>query len=203
MSIIQMVNGPDYPEGAFNWLTDKKNIVGDSTQVYYALHEKYHGLCLFEREQNGYHDSDFFMTIWNEETQSPFEICFATTRGWTYPCYASRPDATPEILEKYKEYEKKQAEIRRIANRKSAAKKLLTFKNELKEVAKRHETSYIALLQYRKTNVDFRKVYECLLKPNIRNEFKKNLRKQVLTWLNSSDRKYKQPLSRKQMKFLM
>jgi hypothetical protein len=70
-------------------------------------YETHHGVCLFEREYNGYHDSDFYMTIWNHEKQEPESIQFATTRGWSYPCYASRADATPEVKAAYAVWEAK------------------------------------------------------------------------------------------------
>ena len=62
------------------------------------------GLCLSEREMNGYNDSDFFMTIWDEEKSEPREVMFATTRGWTYPAMGSSVDATPEVRAKYDAY---------------------------------------------------------------------------------------------------
>lgn len=72
------------------------------------LYETHHGLCIHEREYNGYHDSDFFMVVWNPETKQPQSIEFATTRGWSYPCYASRPDATPEVLAAFEAYQQAQ-----------------------------------------------------------------------------------------------
>lgn len=65
------------------------------------LYDTHVGLCIEDYERNGYDDSDFFMIVWNPETMEPENICFATTRGWTYPCYASKPDATPEVMEQY------------------------------------------------------------------------------------------------------
>ncbi len=64
-------------------------------------YETHNGLCIQDRERNGYDDSDWYMTVWNEEKGAPEEICFASTRGWTYPCYGSKPDATPEVMAKY------------------------------------------------------------------------------------------------------
>lgn len=68
------------------------------------LYETHNGLCLHEREINGYNDSDFLMVVWNEEKNAPESIEFASTRGWSYPCYASRPDATPEIIAKFESF---------------------------------------------------------------------------------------------------
>ena len=65
------------------------------TVIY--LYDTHIGLCLEDREENGHDDSDFYMLVWNPETQSIDRNVFATTRGWSYPCYGSRPDATPEV----------------------------------------------------------------------------------------------------------
>lgn len=70
-------------------------------KVIMWTYETHHGLCISDREHNGYDDSDWYMLVWNEEKQEPQEICFASTRGWTYPCYGSRPDASPETMAKY------------------------------------------------------------------------------------------------------
>jgi hypothetical protein len=59
------------------------------------------GLCVSDREMNGYNDSDWYMLVFDPETESFHEICFASTRGWTYPAYGSKPDATPEVMAKY------------------------------------------------------------------------------------------------------
>jgi hypothetical protein len=57
------------------------------------------------REYNGYDDSDFYAVYWDEESGSFKETCYASTRGWTYPCGAAI-DASPELIEKYRAYEK-------------------------------------------------------------------------------------------------
>lgn len=56
------------------------------------------GLCLRDTERNGYNDSDFYMEVWNPITREIDSVCFATTRGWTYPAYGAFPDATEETL---------------------------------------------------------------------------------------------------------
>lgn len=72
------------------------------------LYETHNGLCIHERERNGYNDSDFLMVVWNEEKNAPESIEFASTRGWSYPCFASRPDATPDIIAKFEAYNQAQ-----------------------------------------------------------------------------------------------
>jgi hypothetical protein len=70
------------------------------------------GKVLELRERNGYHDSDFFATVWDDEQKKPREIEYATTRGWTYPNGADI-DATPEVKAAYAAYseERRKKEI--------------------------------------------------------------------------------------------
>jgi hypothetical protein len=82
---------------------------GQSEDHIIWTYETHVGLCLEDRERNGYDDSDWYMTVWNEEKQATEEICFATTRGWSYPCYGSSPDATPEVCAAANEYRRRLA----------------------------------------------------------------------------------------------
>jgi hypothetical protein len=54
------------------------------------------GMVVNMREMNGYHDSDFLATVYEPDTDSFREICYASTRGWSYANGAS-VDATPEV----------------------------------------------------------------------------------------------------------
>lgn len=62
------------------------------------------GLCIQDRERNGYDDSDWDMLVYQPVTGTFEWYEFASTRGWTYPSYGSKPDATPEVLAKYEAY---------------------------------------------------------------------------------------------------
>jgi hypothetical protein len=70
------------------------------------------GLVLSMREANGYDDSDFYATFWNDEKGAPESIMYASTRGWTYPNGAS-VDATDEVKAKYAAYSAKLAAERK------------------------------------------------------------------------------------------
>jgi hypothetical protein len=85
------------------------------------LYDTHIGLCVAEREMNGYNDSDFYMTVYISESDSFQEIQFATTRGWSYPCLASRVDATPEIMAKYEKHLEELRESQRRLREKRAA----------------------------------------------------------------------------------
>ena len=61
--------------------------------------ETYVGKVLETYEENGYHDSDFYAVVWDDETNSLIHKQFATTRFYSNG-YGATIDATPEIIEK-------------------------------------------------------------------------------------------------------
>lgn len=64
----------------------------------------HHGLVLYCGEMSYHDDSDFYALVWNDETNAPERIEYASTRGWTYPNNAV-VDATSEVVAKYKAWE--------------------------------------------------------------------------------------------------
>lgn len=65
------------------------------------------GCVLSLRESNGYHDSDFFATVWDEEQGCVREIFDGTTRAYA-PSKYSRADATLEVIFKARAWWSKQ-----------------------------------------------------------------------------------------------
>ena len=61
--------------------------------------ETYVGRVLETYEENGYHDSDFYAIVWDDETNSLIHKQFATTRFYSNG-YGATIDATREIIEK-------------------------------------------------------------------------------------------------------
>lgn len=159
------------------------------------------GVCLFERERNMHDDSDFFMTVWDDAKQEPEEIMFATTRGWTYPCLASRPDATPEVKAKYEAWlVARQAEAR-VRQRKAEATKARALRKAISDVAKANGLPYSRLLKLRRAGH-----IEAMLRlfgPRVSSKFKLSCRKQLVEWLKQDKPKYPTPLSKKQMEYII
>jgi hypothetical protein len=89
------------------WIGASENWQSD---IVVFLWHTYVGRCIQDREMNGYNDSDWYMTVYEPETDSFNEILFATTRGWTYPAMGSKPDATPEVIAKWESYQRRLAE---------------------------------------------------------------------------------------------
>jgi hypothetical protein len=103
MPIIEFtLNETDIPSNAVNLRSEPIIICGSERTLW--TWDAYVGLCISNREVNGYDDSDWYMKVWNEEKNCPEEIFFATTRGWSYPSMRSYPDATPEVMAKYEHW---------------------------------------------------------------------------------------------------
>lgn len=181
----------EYPMGAFSPLS---NHLYNGQKI--ILWSTFECCCIKERERNTYHDSDFYMTVWDEESQSAKEIMFATTRGWTYPALASKVDATPEVLEKYAEWQRKE----RIRNR---------WAQRQRDIERSRKIGVDSYLKYRRLAqcYDFDTLYEIekLLKTKkFRSSFRESLYDQIHAWLNTprKNRKYSSPLSPKQLSYL-
>lgn len=166
----------------------------------YWLWRTHEGLCLRERERNTYHDSDFFMTVWNEEKGEPEEIMFATTRGWTYPAMGSFVDATPEVQAKYAAWMRAR-ELERIArDRKGKAAVIRANRKIASRIAREHGVPYSRLISLRR-DAGYTAILG-LFNPRLRSGFKQSLRDQVLVWLRDKAPRYPFPLSGRQMSAL-
>ena len=131
---------------------------GTRCQVGYS-HISYEGLVVGDREMNGYDDSDFYAkVIVNVETLETKEICYATTRGWTYN-NGCRIDAPEELMTRYNAKLIADAEASRVARkaRQDAAEAQIPYKGRrVRVVSKRSkvpegtegEVVYFARSQY-------------------------------------------------------
>jgi len=166
----------------------------------YFTYESHHGLCIKDFERNGYDDSDWFMVVWNPEKGAPETIEFASTRGWSYPCYGSRPDATPETLAAYAAHEADKEAKRVAAERRAKAKSHLATRAASLDVARAYGVPHYRLMRLRKT-MGYRKLNDilALFGKSIRSPFKLRLREQVILWAGQESPQYEMPLSAKQM----
>lgn len=74
------------------------------------LVESYKGCVVNTWERNGYNDSDFIATVWDEASSTLKSVEYASTRGWSYPNHAE-VDATPEVKAKVAALEAEQARL--------------------------------------------------------------------------------------------
>lgn len=95
MTVIQWVD-EDYVPKEGEILTHRR----DYYQPEITLHvlQSYIGATLADREENHYHDSDFYAVVWDEEEQHIKSVYYGTT---SFPSPRSAVvDATPEVLAK-------------------------------------------------------------------------------------------------------
>lgn len=91
-----------------------KRWTSEGEQIYtFHLEQRYAGLVVSEREENGYNDSDWYATVYNPETDAFFEVQTGTTRHpWYGGCVI---DASDEIEQKWNDLVQKQARERESA----------------------------------------------------------------------------------------
>lgn len=192
-----------YPAGTYCRLNknDKSPVV---------LSQSHEGVCLFMRESNYYDDSDFYMTVWNEEKGAPETILYASTRGWCEPCFYSRPDATEEVWEKYRNWEKKVAEEDNLRKIQQSVELLCGIRTSESKVKEMYSLDDGVIIKLRKayggwvnaTRGDYEAVLNLLSNKRIRSKFKLNLREQVLAWIDEDSPKYSTPLSPRQLMYI-
>lgn len=136
MAILTEINGPiyntvdQYPEGTYclieasrtgtvqKYLGSKVDEKGFTVSLYsdpiprieagqpYMQQKTYEGCVISTGEKNGYHDSDFYADVWNDEKGCIHRVEYATTRFPTYGNSAT-PDLTPENAAKVKAWQEK------------------------------------------------------------------------------------------------
>lgn len=180
-------DGEYCPLPGTNGMNDKKQ--GDT------LYETHHGLCLYDYERNGYDDSDWYMVVWDPVTKTSKDVFFATTRGWSYPCYASKADATPEIRAEYAayvEYSRRRSEILKRRNE----------RKRMAEIARRAGLQRTQVENLKSAVGSAWQGIERLITSNLRSGFRKSMRDQVIAWATDPVPKYRSPLSPKQLAYL-
>jgi hypothetical protein len=108
MPIFQYIPKEKYDES--NPLHSKDQDFNGHVNHYEQLHT---GLVVAVREENGYNDSDWYATVYDEEKDTFFEVLVGTTR-----CYflgGHEIDASDEIKQKWNDLMKKQAREREAA----------------------------------------------------------------------------------------
>lgn len=201
MPIINITNQKQesYPSGAYSPL-------GESYGKHIVLFESHHGLCIRDFERNMYDDSDFFMVVWNEEKKCAEQIMFATTRGWTYPAYHSSPDATSEVMEKYKQWLNDEEVKRRWKER----QKHIKLRKECKldnyhQLIKLLNIYGCSAYGYRglPSGEKWYAVEKLLKTKKFRSKFRQNMCNQIREWVASKNNQYPTPLSPRQLECII
>jgi hypothetical protein len=243
VAIINMIsnNAETFPEGAYapigdsgyntkadraKWIAQVRN--GEPVYGPIILYTSHHGLCIRDYERNGYDDSDFHMIVWNEEKGVTEDICFASTRGWSYPCYGSYVDATPEVLAKYEAWKAETAEKARTAAIEEEARNDIKLAEKLglsgpaqakklrdvfgmRRIYDQETTHWLlfnernAVASYglvRPATEEFVAIFKLLSTKKFRSDFRAQMAQQVRAWLEDTNPRYAKPLSPKQMRYV-
>ncbi|WP_176329008.1 hypothetical protein [Burkholderia vietnamiensis] len=189
---------PIFPHGACcsMWQKPAKN---HEVSVY----ETHHGLCLYEREYNGYDDSDFYMTYWDESQGKPIEVMVATTRGWSP--MGSRVDATPEVQAKYQAWQLEQERRQRMAERANRARHLRATRaadRELAQLAGGVPVLRIRSLRRAYGEKVFSSIERLLRTRKFRSSFRANIATQIRDWLADPAPRWPTPLSSRQIEYI-
>jgi hypothetical protein len=184
---------------------------------------RYVGRVINEWERNGYHDSDWFVLVMEDDgTFRSFE--YSTTRGGSAPASA-KVDATPEVLEAYAAHQARIGRVQLIRRLRAvigeAAEIGLTPRQwcELRRTfdssgaylhtpafePSRYDSGAGGLLTW--ASLDIRHALDALGKlhrDSFRSDFKRSLARQLSDWISTpaDQRKYDRPLSDKQMRYL-
>jgi len=78
------------------------------SEIY--LKTTYVGKVVAIGERNGYHDSDFYCTVYDEEADTFKTFEYGTTRAWAYPNNAF-VDADDDLMKKYAAWKRKMATL--------------------------------------------------------------------------------------------
>lgn len=212
MSITHMIsnNLETFPDGAncpLQW--NQRDAEGSRPRNPIVLHTTHHGLCLRDGERNSYHDSDFYMTVWVPETGKPMNIEYASTRGWSYPCYDSHVDATPEVKAAYAAYLARSEKVSRVQSK-------LRDRRLRAELAKKADLTIAQVRRLEKVYGNLRaphygdtgavipiirRILQLLASARtarLKSEFKRSIATRIRTWVEDPAPAYAEPLSYKQ-----
>lgn len=192
MAIINLTSpfAPGSKLGGTQTTTDD----GLPVTMLYGTTLSYVGACIRDYERNGRDDSDFHMIVWDDAEGKTKDICFASTRGWSYPCYGSSVDATPEVLAKVEAYRIKMERSSQAADIRAARKEAAQLAADFKVGRDRAARLILVCIDADWKLGEVRKLFTS----NLRSEFRIKLRNQIAAWLADDAPKYDSPLSVRQ-----
>lgn len=153
------------------------------------------GKTLEIREENGADDSDFYATYRDDSGQFR-EICYGSTRSWTYPNYA-RVDADDTLQIEYLAW-------LRANERKRKAMALRSYRRERRGMLEKAGITFQHWLRLRDSLGQRDAAKLCLIMgKSLRSPFRRSCIEQVRGWLATATPKYDKPLSKRQLDRLL
>lgn len=183
------------------------------------IERHYEGRVIREWEKNGYHDSDWYVLVMEDDgTFNSF--CYSTTRGGSAPASAD-VDATDEVLAAYAEHQAARERVGRIRRLRCVIREAATTGLTARQwidvrhaVSPRHHLHHPApTSRYTPSAASMLTwadpVVENILnslgklkRDSFRSDFQRSLATQVFTWATSCERKHPTPLSPKQLGYI-
>jgi hypothetical protein len=206
MPIVHMISNREtvFPEGTICHVEfrdgkvwnpwQNSDLARDLPTLTYQTH---HGLCIAEYEQNGRDDSDFFMRVWNPVEKKIETLMFATTRGWSYPCFGSSADATPETMaavNAHVAYHTRRTDILNRRSRLHAGFRMAKAMGITVAQFNRLQDAYGSFIR----NENFDRLYKLLTTKKFRSGFRAKCATQIREWLTDANPKYRTPISPRQ-----
>jgi len=192
MAITETVSDPDAP-GAYCRVHPLHFQGIDHKTTYFVTYAR--GCVVALRERNYHDDSDFYAVYYDPETDTFKETCYATTRGWTY-LNGARVDASPELAERYRVWERKQ---KKFAHCRAVRLQIARIRDDARTHVKGRALARILKM----TLAERSAVCGLLRVQQFRSTFRRDLRAQLETWLNDPDPQYLSPFSRRQWACLL
>ena len=178
--------------------------------------------AVYDREENGYHDSYFHAGFFNPETKEFFEQEYGST---AFPTAARHLKDLNGKLTRFVKGVRQEIEfvtetppsIIALYRRVARIRQHLEYRKEMQEIAKElHLDTYHEAIKltnafpnwriYKWQNLDyfeFKAVFDLLKTKNFRSNFRKSLADQVRNWLKESEPRFHKPLSQKQLSFIV
>lgn len=166
-----------------------------------------------DREQNLYHDSYFYATIFNPETLDYFEFEYGSTAYANTPTFAS--DIPEKTITRHKDGKHEEVkftcdtpkEVKDLYRRVIKVHTKLEIRDKMKKLANElslatyHEAYKLRGAYYKEE--EFEAVCNLLRVKKFRSNFRKSLSEQVRDWIKDPSPKYEKPLSPKQISYII
>jgi hypothetical protein len=192
-----------WPEGTYADLHWTKHVQGYLPGYVIYIRETHVGFTLSLHERNGHDDSDFYAYVWNPTSQRVETVEYATTRGWSYPCYHAVVDATPEVRALAEAYQRQANAERLRLYREHVARQDARIAEELglpgpDEVAKLRAALGADEMRTSARWEEAQRLLRTQAHGNFRSPFRASLASQILAWLRDPSPQYPHPLSSRQ-----
>lgn len=168
------------------------------THVYYW--REYVGKCINIINNKG---DDLYMLVWDDISNAPIEVKYASKSVWSYSRYASLPDATLDCMQKYEAWQSMQVAIDLKQRRTDRAIFLRKIHNLEVKVSIMYDVDLSRLRKlWWACGQDKYIICLKLLVQRVRNEFKKTLKNILINQIKSDTITNNEPFTYRQWVYI-